>query len=433
MSSSPRNLHENLTLGSSPPHERKSKTSFLTEEVDICDGEVKLVRTQQSKQVWQMRVWVRGEGKYFRKSLRTKDLEQAKDKAKSIFYKMMGQVEIGAKIFSITAQELVEGYTKHQEQRVDGGFITPGRLTTIKTQLKHFIGFVGEDTRLDSIQSHKYKDYYAYRKRVKPEVKNVTLVNERATLGHMYKWALEQGYISQSQLPVWSEIRKIISYRKALQREEYRVLYTYLRNWHKNVSDEREVYERQLCRDFILILANTGMRLKEARFIKWNYVEIKKSKQRDDGLTTYPNVHIHIPAEISKVRKDRTAIGMRGDIFQRIKKYSNHTHAQDYVFANLDSGEAISRKTLYRLWDVIRKESGIGDFAEDYSYYSLRHTFATYRLQFGNVDVFTLSKVMGCSVKYIEEHYGQIQTDKMTDYITRTKSTFDEVDGLFLE
>ena len=420
-------------MSASPSHERKSKTSFLTQEVDICDGEVKLARTKQSKQVWQMRVWVRSEGKYFRKSLRTKDLEQAKDKAKSIFYKMMGQVETGAKIFSITAKELVDVYTKHQQQRVDNGFITPGRLTTIKSQLKYFVGFVGEDTRLDNIQSHTSKDYYAYRKEVKPEVKNVTLVNERATLGHMYKWAMDQGYVNQSQLPVWSEIRKTISYRKALQREEYRVLYTYLRNWHKDVKEDREIYERQLCRDFILILANTGMRFGEARFIKNNYVEIKESKQRNDGRTTYPNVHIHIPAEISKVRKDRTAIGMRGDIFQRIKTYSNHTNPHDYVFADYDTGEAVGRKTLYRLWKIIRKESGIGDFVEDYSYYSLRHTFATYRLQIGNIDVFTLSKIMGCSVKYIEEHYGQIQTDKMTDYITRTKSTLDEVDGIFIE
>jgi site-specific recombinase XerD len=144
-------------------------------------------------------------------------------------------------------------------------------------------------------------------------------------------------------------------------------------------------------------------------------------------------VHIRIPAEISKVRKERTAIGMRGDIFQRIKTYSNHTHQQDYVFADRDTGEPISRKTLYRLWGVIREESGIGDFIEDYSYYSLRHTFATYRLMIGKIDVFTLSKIMGCSVKYIEEHYGQIQTEKMTDYITRTKSTLDAVDGIFLE
>ena len=182
-----------------------------------------------------------------------------------------------------------------------------------------------------------------------------------------------------------------------------------------------------------MVLANTGMRSGEAQLIKWNYVEIKKSVPSQDKRTNYPNVHIHIPVEISKVRKNRTAIGMRGDIFQRIKTYSNHTNSHDYVFANRDTGEAVSRKTLYRLWEIIRKESGIGDFVEDYSYYSLRHTFATYRLQFGNVDVFTLSKVMGCSVKYIEEHYGQIQTDKMTDYITRTKSTFDAVDGLFLE
>ena len=244
----------------------------------------------------------------------------------------------------------------------------------------------------------------------------------------MYKWAMEKGYVNQSQIPLWSEIRKIVAYRNAMQREEYRVLYTYLRNWHKNLDNEREVYERQLVRDFILILANTGMRFGEARRIKWNFVQIKKSPN-----SQYPNVHIRIPAELSKVRKDRTAIGMRGDIFGRIKTYSKHLHPQDFVFAGFDTSEAVSKKTLYRLWDVIRAESGITEFPEDYTYYSLRHTYATYRLQLGNVDVFTLSKVMGCSVKYIEEHYGQIQTEKMTDYITRTKSTMDEVDALFLD
>jgi hypothetical protein len=39
----------------------------------------------------------------------------------------------------------------------------------------------------------------------------------------------------------------------------------------------------------------------------------------------------------------------------------------------------------------------------------------------------------GCSVEYIEEHYGQVQTEKMTDYITRTQSTMDDIDDVFLE
>ena len=81
-------------------------------------------------------------------------------------------------------------------------------LKTIKTQLKHFLGFVGETTKLENIKSQKYKDYYAYRKRIKPNVTNVTLINERATLGNLHKWGMEQGFLNQSQLPVWSEIRK---------------------------------------------------------------------------------------------------------------------------------------------------------------------------------------------------------------------------------
>ncbi|MGY9004235.1 MAG: hypothetical protein ACKVIF_13740, partial [Rhodospirillales bacterium] len=124
MSPPPKNMHENLPLGASPPAAKNNETAFLTQEVDICDGEVKLVRTKQSNQIWQVRIWVRGEGRYFRKSLRTRDLEQAKEKAKSIYYKMMGQVEIGKKIFSISALELVDGYKVHHQQRVDGGFIT---------------------------------------------------------------------------------------------------------------------------------------------------------------------------------------------------------------------------------------------------------------------------------------------------------------------
>ena len=431
--SSSRDLHADLPLGDNPPRAKNVTSSFHTEEVDICDGEVKLVRTKQSNKVWQMRVWVRDEKQYFRKSLREKDLERAKDKARKIYYEMMGKIQIGAKIFSITAKELVEKYLEHQQSRVDVGFITQGRHTTIKSQMKHLLSFVGEETNLDVIQRQKYRDYYAYRKRTKPNVTNVTLVNERATIGNLYKWGLEHGYVNQSQLPLWSEIRKIVSYRKAFQRDEYRVLWKFIKNWHKDVIHERDVYERKLVRDFILILANTGMRFGEARFIKWNYVEVIKSKGDRHPKDRHPNVHIRIPAKLSKVRKDRTAIGRRGDIFTRIKTYSEYTHPQDYVFANYDTGEAISRKTLYRLWNIIRAESGMGEFPEDYSYYSLRHSFASYRLMLGNVDVFTLSKVMGCSVKYIEEHYGQVQTEKMTDYITRTQSTMDDIDDVFLE
>ena len=83
------NLHENLPLGSPIPAPVNKPSSFRTEEIDICDGEVRIYRDKKATQIWQLSIWVRGEGKYFRKSLRTKDLEIAKTKAKSIFYKML--------------------------------------------------------------------------------------------------------------------------------------------------------------------------------------------------------------------------------------------------------------------------------------------------------------------------------------------------------
>jgi site-specific recombinase XerD len=101
---------------------------------------------------------------------------------------------------------------------------------------------------------------------------------------------------------------------------------------------------------------------------------------------------------------------MRGDIFTRIKTYSPYPTQQDFVFTEFGSKEAISDKILRRLWEVIRAKSGISDFGR-YSYYSLRHTFATYRLMYGKIDVYTLSKIMGCSVQMIEYQYGNIKGD----------------------
>ena len=416
-------VHLHLVL-----HTHEGLTSkFYTEEHDICDGAVKILRTKQSGQVYQMRCWISQEKKYIKKSLRTKNLEDAKDKGRQLYYSMMGKIDSGQKLFSITAKELVEKYLGMQQDRVDGGFITKGRQITIRTQCKHFLDFVGEDRKLDNITRERYKDYYLFRRRKHPNVQDVTLVNERATLGHMYKFALEKGYVTQDRLPVWAELKRInVNSRTAFTRDAYKVLYTYLRNWTKKIDDKRELYNRQLVRDFILVQSNTGLRFGECRLLKWNYITVVKSKGK------YPNVQIRVPAEISKVRKDRTAIGMRGDFFKRIKTYSNHKHAQDYVFADIDTGEPIGKKILYKLWKTIMKESGLDEYPDDYSYYCLRHTFATYRLQFGKIDIRTLAKVMGCSVHYIEQHYDNARVENMTDYITRDYDRRDAIDEVII-
>ena len=70
-------------------------------------------------------------------------------------------------------------------------------------------------------------------------------------------------------------------------------------------------------------------------------------------------------------------------------------------------------------WDSIMKESGLCESPNDYSYYCMRHTFATYRLQYGKEDIRTLGKVMGCSIRFIEQHYDSARVENIMDYITQ--------------
>ena len=57
---------------------------------DICDGAAKLLRTRQSGNVWQMQCRISAEKRYVKKSLQTRDLEQAKEKGRKLYYAIMG-------------------------------------------------------------------------------------------------------------------------------------------------------------------------------------------------------------------------------------------------------------------------------------------------------------------------------------------------------
>ena len=52
--------------------------------------------------------------------------------------------------------------------------------------------------------------------------------------------------------------------------------------------------------------------------------------------------------------------------------------------------------------------------------YSLRHTYATFRLELGDVSVYDLSLNMGCKVAQIERHYSHVMTKTRRKQITKS-------------
>jgi len=101
--------HSELKLGEQLPQGNNIKSSkFYFDEHFICDGNVKICRTKESGKYYQFIMWVRGENKHFRKSLRETDLQTAIKKGQEFYIKLMGNIYRGEKVFSITMQELVD-------------------------------------------------------------------------------------------------------------------------------------------------------------------------------------------------------------------------------------------------------------------------------------------------------------------------------------
>jgi hypothetical protein len=107
----------------------------------------------------------------------------------------------------------------------------------------------------------------------------------------------------------------------------------------------------------------------------------------------------------------------RGDVFQRIKSYSNYTEKDDFVFSVYDKNEVISKRRLYTVFNQLRELVSTihSDFDNTKSLYSLRHFWITIRILAG-LNVYDIAKISGTSLVQIQKHY-----DAATSLITSKK------------
>ncbi len=348
-------------------HKLRQSKSFK-EQHPILDGDAIIYRTTQNGNVYQFRTWISAEKKYYRKSLKTRDLDTARERAKSLYYEIMHQVRSGKKIFGLTFGELVEEFLKYQDQRVQTGRITRGRYSTIKTQLtKHLLGFVGGNTKVSEIDLGKFYEFSQYRRLTSKGVREVTIRNEQTTLNSLFRWGFRNGYIYFERVD-FEEIKvRTVERRDTFTIDEFKHLHDFLDGWVKEGDLSRRLRERRLfIRDFILIKANSFLRFGEIRFLKWGEVRVFGNKGE-----VYAEIRVR--AETAKNRKERKLISRDGYYFKRLQRNSNHTKKDDYVFVDNETGNVISKKVYYELWKDIMGKSGLGEVGKKLSYYSLRH------------------------------------------------------------
>jgi integrase len=188
-----------------------------------------------------------------------------------------------------------------------------------------------------------------------------------------------------------------IGKRPAFNLEEYRSLYKFMRKWVKEGKSTRVRAERELIRNYTLIMVNCGLRKGEARYLKW----------RD--LRMFENEIAAVALAPSSRGQDWRA----SDCMSAIKPHRFRATARgggiipepdDYIFCHEDGKPILHFKSFKQMLEKagLLKDS----IGRERTIYSLRHTYATFRLENGT-NVYWLKQNMGTSVQMIERHYGQ--------------------------
>lgn len=265
-----------------------------------------------------------------------------------------------------------------------------------------------------------------------------TLDMERTVLGQVLSWAHRNGMINRLPDLKPPKANKIggVERRPAFELEEWKALYRFLRQWaNEGASEPGEAakkgphqlhrWQRQHLRNYVVFMCSSGLRPNEARQLRW----------RD--ITTHHD--INGSAYIILTIAPNTKTGMREcvplrnaiTIIERLKANSKHTNADDLVFAN-PNGEPVENfgKTFK---SVLQKSGLLKDrFGKERTIYSLRHTYATFRIRYGNVSVDALASNMGTSPSIIFRHYRHIPNPDIADLLGGKLHAHQSRKGLYL-
>ena len=395
----------------------RKDASDIRNAFDIQDGEVRIYqRTKNSGDVWQFRMYITDEKRYIVKSLQTRDKDIAIERAKRQYIEYKSKEMSGEKLFSISAEKLVALYLDYQEDRLNSKQVSVGRFQGIKTQLKHYLAFIGNTTRISNFKGKEFKRYRAFRMGVRGAKTLTTVVNELLTFKHMYNWAKGEGYIGQKYLIDYGEIKiaRDECKRDGYEINEFKQLINTSKNWanktNKTLLNYDEVfYYRKLLNDFLVLMGRCGFRTGECLKLRWSDISFNADKNK--------SVQIKIRKENTKVRKERTVTQFGIDnIINRIKTYSNFTDREDFVFSHYSKQTVSFKYNLYDYYKELKQEVQLKheDFDTSLDIYGIRHYFITLHLRVAEADMYSIARFCGTSIREIENTYQHVKDEDVS-------------------
>jgi len=377
----------------------------------ILDGRVALYKRDNSSE-WQMKF--KHNSKWVRTTTKCKNIDDAKKAAETIFFDYQVRIRNNLPIVNHTFKRVAESAIRTMQNALDnkhGKVVYKDYIFAINKYLIPFFGrkFINNITYADFLQFEKYREDKIGRK-----PKASTIGTHNSAFNKVQEEALRLGYITtEKRLDLRNRGTKA-ERRADFTLEEYRKLYRYMPKFIKNSRDGKSHDMRELLRDYVLILTNTGIRHGvEAQSLRWKQVRIEKIKDNYKLLLTV------------KGKTGTRELVARHNCVVYLKRIHARTEAikhlsfQQLLEAQLDVPvfalpDGSQTNNLRQTFKALLKEDALKLLKcprtdKERTLYSLRHTYATFQLTYGrDPNVSLLATQMGTSSAMIEKHYNHL-------------------------
>ncbi len=365
----------------------------MTEKHELMGGKLHVYRRENSG-YWQCSTYLAG--KNWRVSTKEESLAHAKDFAQDWFLGLMGKSRAGmiraGKTFKQAADQFLLEYEVITEGQRSRQYV---RIIRLHLRL-HLLPFFGP-MLVSEITPGVIQEYRIHRMTSRKDKKTgepvrpsaVTLRMEIVTLRQVLKTANRQGWLPF--LPDLSAPYKTsgkVSHRAWFSPEEYKRLYEATRDRAKSASSPHRKWLREQLHDYVLFMANTGLRPDEAARLEFRDVAIVTDEATGERI---------LEIEVRGKRGVGFCKSMTGAVmpFERLRK-RNKPQSTDQLFGQTPADQInMVLEELKLKFDRDGKRR---------TAYSLRHTYICMRLMEG-ADIYQIAKNCRTSVEMIETFY----------------------------
>jgi integrase len=394
---------------------------------------------------------------YITETLKTSDADEANQKAFERLLEIKIAEKKGSSLSKDTVAEAIDDFIAEYEDRLAkelSGYTKNMLRQYRKTIFRYWKEYVGQRpiasislTDMESYENWRasyWQDWIDAQKtrkrgsvpiRLRPDgsvrlPSNAKLRASNRTVGweiNSFKsflgWAKRKGmYNGDAVLFVFKNGKS--SRRSAFTPHEYNRITSVMRrkSWlevGKHQNDSRLARYRKMLRAYVLFLSNTGLRVGEARNLRWQDITYTKNKHGDEACKVW------VAQSHSKVQKRREVVGMAkgAEVIRELQADRGLTgdfcQPDDFIWCD-QSGRVIGdfREGFNNLLKVANAE--IDADKGKHTLYCLRHFYITERLREG-IPIYEIASNCGTSVAMIERYYSDARPTDFMDRLTKSR------------